>query len=78
MNDERKREIMEAVFKAMLSQIVTRHVLPTSKGSLTMEIQQLSNESGIPMDELGEFLKDHLGQSAMMVIMREGAAGLVQ
>ncbi len=62
----------------MWENIVLRHITPTSKGSLTVEIQQLSKQSGISIKELGEFLKDHLSDSAMLVITREIGAGILK
>ena len=78
MDEARKREIMEAMFGAMWGQIVSRHVLPTSEGSLTVEIEQLSRDSGVPLEELTEFLKDYLDELTTMIIGREAVMALVQ
>lgn len=78
MTEERKREIMKAAFKAMWSDVVNRHVLPTSQGSLILEIQQLSRSADIPEEELGEFLRDYLDPSMLHIIGREALAGLVR
>lgn len=68
MEDSRKRIIMEAVFKAMLNQLITRFLVPTGQGSLSGEIEQLSTDCGIPLEELMEFLKEHLDQAAIVVL----------
>ncbi len=57
----------------MWEQIVLRHLLPTSTGSLSMEIQQLSIESEIPIDEVNAVMKDYLTNAAMIVLTREAA-----
>jgi hypothetical protein len=73
MDEARKARIKEALFKAMWEQIVLRHLLPASKGSLGMEIQQLSVESGIPTDEVNAVIKDYLNITAMIILSREAA-----
>ncbi len=68
---------MEAAFKAMWGDVVNRHVLPTSQGSLALEIRQLSRLADISVEELVEFLIDYIDSSALSVIRREASAGLV-
>ena len=71
LSEERKAEIKDAMLKVMIDEIVNRHILPTSKGTLTMEINRISNSSHIPIEELTAFLKDRLPPVAIKILVKE-------
>ena len=76
---EEKKEIKEKVFKAMWEEIVLRHLLPTSQGTLTLEILHLSQVSGVPIEKLARFLmEEYLSADVKRILLREQQNELVK
>lgn len=76
LSEKRKAEIKDAMLKVMINEIVNRHILPTSKGTLTMEIQRISNSSDIPIEELAVFLRDRLPPVAIKTLVKEAVIAI--
>lgn len=75
MDQVRRNEIMEAVFRTVWDRIVIVHVTPAQespRGFLLREIQSLAQDSNVPLEDLVAFLREgYLNEVSMDILMRE-------